>query len=154
MEAFAGVVVGGIIALLAAWLTTYATLNRQTRLAREAQLETRRTQRHEYLIWLMHELVEARIAYEAWLGESSLFSLEDLKESQSAQRQHANTIGKAIAACLASGDTILRDIAENPQHGLTPYFVEGFKSRNRDKLHEALNRLGVLINSLTIQEHL
>jgi hypothetical protein len=92
----------------------------------------------------MHDLVEAKAAYEEFLGKFSDSSESSLNSDWSIQANHASIIGKAIATCLASGDAELRTIAEG-DNGLTPYFVDGFKSRNRDKLHEALNHLGKLI---------
>jgi hypothetical protein len=148
---FGGILVGAILALLGSVWTTYITLNRESSL--ESQREARRTQRHEYLIWLMRELVEARGAYEEFLGRSSNFKDSELKDSQEAMADHARIIGKAIAACLATGDTELREIAEG-DNGLTPYTVKDFKTRNRDKLHDALNRLGKLINEISDNEQI
>lgn len=142
---FAGVVVTAILAFLAGWLSTRIQVNSQVKLAREAQRETRRTQRHEYMIWLMRELVVARADYEAFLGKGSSWTDEALERDQDARHEHAQIIGKAIAACLASGDEKLQLIAEDNDRGLTPYTVKDFRDRNRSSLHFAVKRLGVIV---------
>jgi hypothetical protein len=145
---FGGVLVGAIIALLGSIWVSYINSRNQTYLAKQSQQEARRTQRHEYMIGLMRDLVEAKIEYEKFLAAYGGINDAVLEADLNLQASHGATVGKAIAVCLATGIPALQEIAEG-SNGLTPYMVPNYKDRNRNGLHTSLKTLGSEISRLS-----
>lgn len=135
------VALGGVI--LAQWVTIHVNrqnLDYQMRVLQVNHSEQKRIEWKNYLIELMKKLIEAREAYEQFLGGN--------KESQEI---HAGIIGKAISVCLATNDNRLSDLADKE---LTPYFAKkedgdnhplDWATRNRNSLQEAIKLLSKII---------
>lgn len=132
-----------------AWIASRG-LSHQTRMAREAQQEARRTKRQEYLMQLMERLLKAAEDFQSLLGKPDYY-----QQDEAGGHEHSEVIGRAIAACLAAGDAELREIVEG-KDGLTPYRVkrgeddstEDYKSRNRNALLKAIKRMAELIQEV------
>ncbi len=131
LGALLGAGIGAIISIMA--------LNSQSSIAKEQQIQTRRTQRHEYLIRLMNDLILATYHVESLYGRFD--TEEELKANKDAKENYASAMGRAAAVCLASGNAEMKQL----QQKMTPYLVEDHRNINRDSLHRALELLADMI---------
>jgi hypothetical protein len=146
MEAAIALFFGAVLGALASIGTTWIIQRSQVKISGAEQIQTRRTQRHEYLIRLMNDLILATYSVEAIYGRFD--TEEELAADKEAKENYASAMGRAAAVCLASGNPDLKTLKTR----MTPYLVEDHRNTNRDCLHQASEILAELINQLTTDD--
>lgn len=136
-------VISAIVAVIVSYFTNKTNLNITTM----QQEQIRQTARVEYMMGLAEKIVNARALFETFLTQAG--DDETVKKDAELRKLYGNALGEAIAACYASGDEKLVNIAEKE---FTPHFVSDYKNVNREAFKNAQRRMAQLIKELNAKD--